>query len=147
MALLTQLKDEMKNAMRDKNKLKLGVVRMAISSVRQVEIDTKTELDDTAIVGVLTKMVKQRKDSAAVYVEGGRQELADKELAEIVELEEFLPKPLTPEEIKGLISQAITDTGAASVADMGKVMAILKPAMLGKADLAAVSGQVKIALS
>lgn len=147
MVLLDQLKDEMKVAMRAKDKLRLGVIRMAISAVKQAEIDGTGPLDESGIIGVLTKMVKQRKDSAAVYIEGDRQELADKELAEITVLEEFLPQPLTDEEISQLIADAIATSGAASMAEMGKVMAILKPAMQGKADLGAVSGKVRAALN
>ena len=147
MTLLVQLKDEMKNAMRAKDKIRLGVIRMALSAIKQVEIDDKIELDDDGIIGVLTKMVKQRRDSIAMYTEGGRQELADKEAAEIVVLEEFLPQPLTESEIKQLIDAAIADTGATSMAEMGKVMAQLKPVMQGKADLGKVSGQVRTALN
>jgi uncharacterized protein YqeY len=147
MTLLVQLKDEMKNAMRAKDKIRLGVIRMALSAVKQVEIDDKIELDNDGIIGVLTKMVKQRRDSIAMYTEGGRQELADKEAAEIVVLEEFLPQPLTESEIKQLIDAAIADTGATSMAEMGKVMAQLKPVMQGKADLGKVSGQVRTALN
>ncbi|NQY63865.1 MAG: GatB/YqeY domain-containing protein [Alteromonadaceae bacterium] len=147
MSLLSQLKEEMKNAMRAKDKLRLGVIRMAISAVRQIEIDDKIVLDDTGIIGVLTKMVKQRKDSIEMFTKGGRAELAEKEAEEIKVLEDFLPQPLSAEEIVNLIAQAITETQASSMADMGKVMAILKPAMQGKADLGAVSGQVRAALN
>ena len=143
MNLLDKLKDEMKVAMRAKDKDRLGVIRMAISAVRQVEIDSKIELDDDGIIVILTKMVKQRKDSIAMFTEGGRDELAAKEAAEVKALEEFLPQPLTDDEIKQLISDAITKTGAASMADMGKVMGVLKPLMQGKADLGAVSGKVR----
>ena len=147
MNLLDKLKDEMKVAMRAKDKDRLGVIRMAISAIRQVEIDSKVELDNDGIIGVLTKMVKQRKDSIAMFTEGGRDELAAKEAAEVTALEEFLPQPLTDEEIKQLISDAITKTGAASMADMGKVMGVLKPLMQGKADLGAVSGKVRATLN
>jgi len=147
MNLLEQLKDEMKNAMRAKDKIRLGVIRMAISAIKQVEIDDKIVLDDTGIVGVLTKMVKQRKDSIAMFTNGGRTELAAQEAAEIVVLEQFLPQPLTETEINQLITSTISETGAATMADMGKVMAQLKPLMQGKADLAKVSGQVRAALN
>lgn len=147
MTLLDTLKEEMKVAMRAKDKDRLNVIRMAISAIKQVEIDSQVELDDDGIIAVLTKMVKQRKDSIAMYNDGGREELAAKESAEVKVLEEFLPKPLTEEEIQTLIAQAITDTGAASMADMGKVMAILKPQMQGKADLGAVSGKVRATLN
>jgi len=147
MSLLTQLKDEMKNAMRAKDKLALGVIRMALSAIKQVEIDDKITLDDNGIIAVLTKMVKQRKDSIVMFKEGGRDELAEKEAAEIVVLEKFLPQPLTADEVEALIKQAIAESGASSMADMGKVMAILKPQMQGKADLGKVSAQVRTLLN
>jgi len=147
MNLLIQLKDEMKNAMRAKDKIALGVIRMALSAIKQVEIDDKIVLDDAGIIGVLTKMVKQRKDSIKMFTDGGRDELAAKEATEITVIEKFLPQPLSADEISALIAQAITDTGATSMADMGKVMATLKPQMQGKADLGKVSGQIRAALN
>ncbi len=147
MSLLIQLKDEMKNAMRAKDKLRLGVIRMALSAIKQAEIDHNTETTDESIIAVLTKMVKQRKESIVMFTEGGRDELAAKEAAEVNALEDFLPQPLSDAEISELISKAITDSGAASMADMGKVMAILKPLMQGKADMGAVSGQVRATLN
>ncbi|WDE12637.1 GatB/YqeY domain-containing protein [Thalassomonas haliotis] len=147
MSLLTQLKDEMKNAMRAKDKVRLGVIRMALSAIKQIEIDEKTELNDDGIIAVLTKMVKQRKESIAMFTDGGRDEMAAAEAAEVVVLEEFLPAPLSKDEIDKMISDAISQSGAASMADMGKVMAVLKPAMQGKADLGAVSGQVRAKLN
>jgi len=147
MSLLSQLQDEMKIAMRAKDKLRLGVIRMAISAVKQAEIDHNTESTDENVLAVLTKMVKQRKESIKMFSEGGRDELAAKEAAEVEALETFLPQPLNSDEISELITNAINETGAASMADMGKVMAILKPVMQGKADLGAVSGQVRNALN
>ena len=147
MSLLSQLKDEMKNAMRAKDKLRLGVIRMALSAIKQAEIDHKIEPTDESILTVLTKMVKQRKESIKMFTDGGRDELAAKEAAEIVALEDFLPQPLSADEVNKLIADAITESEAASMADMGKVMAILKPLMQGKADLGAVSGQVRAALN
>lgn len=147
MSLLSQLKDEMKIAMRAKDKVSLGVIRMALSAVKQAEIDHNTEATDENIIAVLTKMVKQRKESIKMFSEGGRDELAANEAAEVVALERFLPQALTADEIEQLITKAITDTNASSMADMGKVMAVLKPLMQGKADLGAVSGQVRAALN
>lgn len=147
MSLLSQLKDEMKVAMRAKDKLRLGVIRMAISAIKQAEIDHGTEATDENVLPVLTKMVKQRKESIKMFTDGGRDELAAKEAAEVEELNTFLPQPFNADEINELISKAITETGAASMADMGKVMAILKPIMQGKADLGAVSGQVRNTLN
>jgi len=133
--------------MRAKDKLRLGVIRMALSAIKQAEIDHKIEATDDNILAVLTKMVKQRKESIKMFTDGGRDELAAKEAAEVEALETFLPQPLSSDEISQLINNAITETGAASMADMGKVMAILKPAMQGKADLGAVSGQVRAMLN
>ncbi|MEW6981424.1 GatB/YqeY domain-containing protein [Colwelliaceae bacterium 6471] len=147
MTLYEQLKEEMKNAMRAKDKIRLGVIRMALSAIKQAEIDHNTEATDDNVIAVLTKMVKQRKESIKMFSEGGRTELAENEAAEVVALESFLPQPLSSEEINVLINHAITETGAASMADMGKVMAVLKPLMQGKADLGAVSGQVRAALN
>jgi len=147
MSLLVQLKDEMKNAMRAKDKLRLGVIRMALSAIKQGEIDHNIEASDENIIAVLTKMVKQRKESIKMFTDGGRDELAANEAAEVVALETFLPQPLSAEEVSKLITDTINDTGAASMADMGKVMAVLKPLMQGKADLGAVSGQVRNALN
>ena len=147
MSLIIQLRDEMKIAMRAKDKNRLGVIRMAISSVKQAEIDHNLEATDDNVIAILTKMVKQRRESIKMFTEGGREELAAKEAEEVTAIEFFLPQPLTNAEISELVTQAINDTGAASMADMGKVMAILKPLMQGKADLGAVSGQVRNTLN
>jgi len=147
MSLLSQLKDEMKIAMRAKDKIRLGVIRMALSAIKQAEIDHNTEATDDNIIALLTKMVKQRKESIKMFTDGGRDELAAKEAAEISAIEDFLPQPLSADEINQLITKAIADTGAASMADMGKVMAVLKPLMQGKADMGTVSGQIKAVLN
>lgn len=147
MSLLIQLKDEMKVAMRAKDKVRLGVIRMALSAVKQAEIDNGTEATDENVLAVLTKMVKQRKESIKMYQDGGREELAANEAAEVAALETFLPKQLSEDEIQQQITSAIAESGAASMADMGKVMAILKPALQGKADLGKVSGLVRAALN
>ena len=147
MTLLEKLNDEMKVAMRAKDKNRLGAIRMAISAIKQVEIDDKITLDDNGIIAVLTKMVKQRKESIKMFTEGGREELAAKEVEEVIVLEEFLPQQLSEAEVANLIAEAIANTGATSMADMGKVMAVLKPALTGKADLGKVSGQIKAALT
>ncbi len=147
MSLLTQLKNEMKNAMRAKEKLRLGVIRMALSAVKQAEIDHNTEATDDNIIAILTKMVKQRKESIKMFTDGGRDELAAKEADEVSAIQFFLPQPLSAVEISKLISKAITETEAASMADMGKVMAVLKPLMQGKADMGAVSSQIRAALN
>lgn len=147
MSLLIQLKEEMKNAMRAKDKCRLGVIRMALSAIKLAEIDHNTEATDDNITAILTKMVKQRKESIKMFTDGGRDELAAKEAEEVIAIQFFLPQPLTDAEIKDLIDNAINETGAASMADMGKLMAVLKPLLQGKADMGAVSSQVRAALA
>ena len=146
MSLLIQLKDEMKIAMRAKDKLRLGVIRMALSAVKQAEIDHGTDATDDNVLAVLTKMIKQRKESIKMFSDGGREELAENEASEVVALEFFMPQPLGAEAINELVNNAIIESSAASMADMGKVMAILKPIMQGKADMGAVSGLVRKSL-
>ena len=145
--LKAQLTSAMKEAMRAKDSARLAVIRMALAAIKQVEIDERIEVDDTRALAILDKQVKQRLDSARQYLDAGRQELADIEQAEIEVLREFLPAPLSQAEIDTLIEQAIADSGAAGMQDMGKVMAILKPAMQGRADMAAVSGRLKARLT
>ncbi|WNC67931.1 GatB/YqeY domain-containing protein [Thalassotalea nanhaiensis] len=147
MSLLSQLNEEMKIAMRAKDKPRLGVIRMALSSIKLAKIDNQKDMSEADILALITKMIKQRKESVTMFTQGGRDELAANEQAEIKVLEEFLPQALSADEIAQLISTAITETGAASMADMGKVMAILKPQMQGKADLGQVSGQVRATLN
>lgn len=145
--LKAQLTSAMKEAMRAKDSARLAVIRMALAAIKQVEIDERIEVDDTRALAILDKQVKQRLDSARQYLDAGRQELADIEQAEIEVLREFLPAPLSQAEIDALIEQAIADSGAAGMQDMGKVMALLKPAMQGRADMAAVSGRLKARLT
>jgi len=147
MSLLILLKDEMKNAMRAKDKCRLGVIRMALSAIKLAEIDHNTEATDDNIIAILTKMVKQRKESIKMFTDGGRDELAAKEAEEVSAIQFFLPQPLTDAEIKDLINKAINETGAVSMADMGKLMAVLKPLLQGKADMGAVSSQVRATLA
>ncbi|OUS32015.1 glutamyl-tRNA amidotransferase [Thalassotalea sp. 42_200_T64] len=147
MSLFDQLNEEMKLAMRARDKPRLGVIRMAISAIKLAKIDNQAEMTETDILALITKMIKQRKESVAMFTEGGREDMAANEQAEILVLEEFLPQALSADEIAQLIADAIAQTGAASMADMGKVMGILKPKMQGKADLGQVSGQVRAALN
>ncbi|WP_439832094.1 GatB/YqeY domain-containing protein [Aeromonas veronii] len=147
MSLKDQLKDQQKLAMLAKDKARLGAIRLLMAEIKQREIDTRIELNDEDILAVVTKMVKQRRDSISQFEAAGRQDLADKESAEIVVLQEFLPQQLTADEIAALIEQAITESGAAAMADMGKVMAVLKPKIQGRADVGAVSAQVKTRLA
>lgn len=147
MSLKDQLKDQQKLAMLARDKARLGTIRLLMAEIKQREVDTRIELNDEDILAVVTKMVKQRRDSISQFEAAGRQDLADKESAEIVVLQEFLPQQLTSDQIAALIEQAITESGAAVMADMGKVMAVLKPKIQGRADVGAVSAQVKTRLA
>ncbi|SHO55387.1 GatB/YqeY domain-containing protein [Vibrio quintilis] len=147
MALIDQLKEEQKLAMKAKDKPRLGTIRLALSAIKQREVDEHITLSDEDIVVVLTKMVKQRRDSAAQYESAGRQDLADAENNEITVLKEFMPQPLTDDEVAQLVSNAITESGASGMQDMGKVMAVLKPQIQGRADMGKVSGLVKSQLA
>lgn len=147
MSLKEQLTDAQKDAMRAKDKPRLGTLRLALAAIKQVEVDERKELADDDVLVILTKMIKQRRDSISQYEEAGRQDLADAEAAEIQVLQEFLPKQLSTDEIAQLIDDAIAATGAASPADMGKVMAWLKPKLQGRAEMGPVSGMVKSKLS
>ena len=148
MALLVeQLTEQMKVSMRNKDKLRLKTIRMALAAVKQREIDERITLDNEAVLAILVKMVKQRRDAATQYEDANRQDLADIELQEITVVEEFLPKPLTSDEISALIKSAIDESGASSMQEMGKVMALLKPQVQGRADLGKISGLIKAALA
>ncbi|MBY6188279.1 GatB/YqeY domain-containing protein [Marinobacter hydrocarbonoclasticus] len=146
MSLIEQLKDAQKAAMRAKEKARLGTIRLALAAIKQVEVDTQTTLGDDEITAVLTKMVKQRRDSIKQYEDAGRQDLADVEAAEVVVLQEFLPQPLTEAELDTLVEKAMADAGASSMQDMGKVMGLLKPQVQGRADMAVVSQKIKARL-
>jgi uncharacterized protein YqeY len=146
-SLKDQLKDQQKLTMLARDKARLGTIRLLMAEIKQREVDSRIELNDEDILAVVIKMVKQRRDSISQFEAAGRQDLADKESAEIVVLQEFLPQQLTADEIAALIEQAITESGAAVMADMGKVMAVLKPKIQGRADVGAVSAQVKTRLA
>ena len=147
MALIERLKEEQKIAMKAKDKPRLGTIRLALSAIKQREVDEQITLNDDDIVAILTKMVKQRRDSVAQYESASRQDLADVEKAEITVLEEFMPQPLTEQEVTTLIEKAIAETNAANMQDMGQVMGILKPQIQGRADMGKVSGLVRSKLS
>ncbi|GHB56642.1 aspartyl-tRNA amidotransferase subunit B [Psychrosphaera saromensis] len=147
MNLKDQLKEAMKDAMRAKAKLSLTTIRMVMAAIKQREVDERIELVDEDVIAILTKMVKQRRDSQAQFESADRPELAEKEAAEIVVIEAFLPQPLTEEEVTSLVAQAITSSGASGMQDMGKVMAELKPTITGRADMGKVSGLVRAQLN
>ncbi len=146
MTLLEELKNAMKEAMRAKEKLRLGTIRMALAAVKQKEVDERVEVTDSDVIALLTKMVKQRKDAAQQFEQAGRNDLMEIELAEIDILSGFLPQALSASELDDLIQQALTDTQAAGMQDMGKVMAWLKPKVQGRADMGKLSGQIKAKL-
>ena len=147
MNLKARIQTDMKEAMKAGDKDRLKVVRMLLAAVKQIEIDKRIMLDDPGVLGVIEKMVKQRRDSVSQFRTGNREDLATIELAEIAELERYLPDPLSDAEIEELIGKAITDTGAAGVRDMGKVMGKLKAATQGRADMGAVGAKVKARLT
>ena len=144
MSMKTTLKDAMKEAMRAKDKNRLSAIRLVQAEIKRVEVDERIDIDDARVLAILDKMVKQRRDSIAQYENAGRQELADIEIAEIAVIQDFLPTALTEAEIAELVQSAISQVGAASMADMGKVMGILRPQVQGRADTGAVSGLVKV---
>jgi len=141
--LKQQITDAMKAAMKGGDKARLGVIRLMLAAVKQREVDERIELDDAQVLAVLDKMVKQRRDSIQQYTDAGRSDLAEQEAAEIAVIQEFLPEELPEAEIAGIIEAAIAETGAESMRDMGKVMAIVKPKVQGRADVGMVSGLVK----
>ena len=144
--LKKQITEAMKEAMRAKAKEKLGAIRLILSELKRIEVDERIELDDARVLAVLDKMVKQRRDSIAQYESADRPELAEKEQAEIEVIQAFLPTPLSDAELSDMVTAAIEESGAESMRDMGKVMAILKPRIQGRADVGAVSGQVRAKL-
>lgn len=137
----------MKDAMRARAKERLSAIRLMMAEFKRIEVDERIELDDARVLAVLDKMLKQRRDSINQYQAAGREDLADIEIAEIAVIEEFLPEALTDDEIAGMVKAAIAESGAESVRDMGKVMAILKPELQGRADVGSVSQIVKKTLS
>ena len=145
--LKTRITDAMKDAMRARDKERLGTIRLMLSDLKRVEVDERIELEDERVVAILDKMIKQRRESVKQFEAGGRQELADKENDEISVIQEFMPAALSETEIAGIISQAISSTGASSMKDMGAVMSHVKPQLMGRADMAKVSQLVKQQLS
>lgn len=145
--LKQRINDDVKNAMRAKEKVRLGTLRLITSSIKQIEVDKRIELDEDAVVAVLEKMLKQRKDSIEAFEGAGRDELAAIEIAEVAIIKEYMPEQMPEAEVDALIDEAIASTGAAGMKDMGKVMGMLKGQLAGKADMGAVSGKIKAKLS
>jgi uncharacterized protein len=142
-SLKERIKDDMKDSMKSGNKARLGVIRMMLAAIKQVEVDERIELNDDRVIVVLDKMLKQRRESIRQFRDADRNDLAEIEEAEVLVLQDFLPKALTEAEIDALVAKAIADVGATSIKDMGSVMAILKPQMQGRADMAVVSARIK----
>jgi len=147
MSLKDRITDDMKAAMRAKEADRLGTIRMLLAAMKQKEVDERIELDDTLVVSIVDKLIKQRKDSVSQYEAGGRQDLADKERAEIVVLEAYLPARLSQAEVEAAVQAIVTELGAAVPGDMGKVMGAVKQRLAGQADMGLVSAAVKAALT
>ncbi len=146
-SLKEQIVAEMKSAMKAGEKEQLATIRLILSAVKQVEVDTRTELSDQDLIGILDKMAKQRRESITQFEQAGRNDLADKEKSELAIITNYLPQALSEGEVSQLIDQAVSQTSAASMKDMGAVMAILKPQMQGRADMSQVSKLIKAKLS
>ncbi|MBI5041079.1 MAG: GatB/YqeY domain-containing protein [Gammaproteobacteria bacterium] len=146
MSLKARIQEDMKTAMRGGDKRRLGIVRLILAAIKQREVDERIELDDVQVTVVLDKMLKQRRESLSQYEQAGRADLAEQEQYEMEVVQAYLPQPLSPAEVDNLIGQAITETGASGIKDMGKVMALLKPQLQGRADMSAVSAQIKAKL-
>lgn len=147
MSLKDRITDDMKNAMRAKEADKLTTIRGLLAAVKQKEVDERVVVDDVALIAIVDKLVKQRKDSITQFIAGGRQDLADKEAAELSILEAYLPQRMSAEEITTAVGAIVSELGAKGPADMGRVMAAVKAQLAGKADMGLVSGAVKQALS
>jgi len=144
--LKAQISSDMKDAMRSKEKARLGAIRLILSEVKRIEVDERIEVSDERMLGILDKMAKQRRDSITQFTDAGRTELAEKEQFELEIIQSYLPAQLSEQDIEALIKAAIAETGADSMKDMGKLMGVLKPQLQGKADMGQVSKQVKALL-
>ncbi len=147
MTLKQRINEDMKAALKAKDSARLSAIRLLMAAIKQKEIDERIELDDAGVISVIEKMLKQRRDAIAQYEAAKRQDLADAEKFEVEVLSGYLPQPLSKEEIAALIARAIAETGAKSPAEMGKVIAFLKPQLAGRADMSEVSRLVKTRLS
>ena len=145
--LKKQIQDAVISAMKSGEKERLKIVRLITSSMKQVEVDDRIELDDARIIAILDKMVKQRRESISQFKTAGRDDLVKQESFEIDIIQEFLPQALSEEELDSIVNQAIETTGASSIKDMGKVMGLVKPQIIGRADMGEISGRIKSLLS
>ena len=142
-----RITDDMKTAMKGRDKPRLGVIRLILAAIKQIEVDERRELSDQDILVILDKMLKQRRDSLQQFEKAGRTDLAEQEKFELGVIQAYLPAELSADEINSLIEDAMAQSGASAISDMGKVMGILKPKMQGRADMGKVSGLVKQALA
>lgn len=147
MSLKDEILEDIKNAMRAKDKARLGVLRMITSAIKQKEVDERVELSHDDVMAILEKMIKQRRDAITQYEQGGRPELAEKENSEVQVIQQYMPEQLSDTEIDSILTAAIEETGASSMKDMGKLMGIIKPKVQGRADMKSVSAKVKEKLS
>ncbi len=147
MSLKAQITEDMKTAMRAKDSAKLSTIRLITAAIKQKEVDERIELDDAQVLAIVEKMIKQRKDSISQFEAGGRQDLADIEKAELVILSAYMPAGLSDAEIQAEVTAAVSASGAVGPQDMGKVMAIIKPKLAGRADMGTVSAMIKAALA
>lgn len=147
MTLKAQISEDMKNAMRAKDSVRLGTIRLLQAAIKQREVDERIELTDEDVISVLEKMLKQRRDSIAAYESANRTDLSDIEKAEVLVLQAYLPKQLTEDEVKALLEKVVADTGSTSIKDMSKVMAAIKPLIAGKADMGKISALIKARLA
>ena len=147
MSLKERITEDMKNAMRAKDRERLGTIRLLLAAIKQREVDERIVLDDANVIAVTDKLIKQRKDSFSQFSAAGRDDLASKEASEIVVLQEYMPQQLSPAEVAAAVQAAVVETGAAGPQDMGRVMAVLKAKLAGRADMTALSGLVKAALA
>lgn len=143
MSLKAQIQEDVKTAMRSRDRERTGALRLVSAAIKQIEVDTREELDDAGVTAVLDKMAKQRRESLEQFEKAGREDLAAKERYELDVIARYLPEPLSDAELSALIDTAIADTGASGMPDMGKVMGVLKPQVQGRADMKALSGQVR----
>jgi len=146
MSLKERIQQDMKDAMRAADKPRLATIRLILAAIKQIEVDERKDLDDIGITIVLDRMVKQRRESISQFEKAGRTDLVDQEAAELAIIQTYLPEPLSEGELNALIDEAMAQTGASSIKDMGRVMALLKPELQGRADMGAVSAMIKARL-
>ena len=147
MSLKNRITDDMKSAMKARETARLGAIRLLLAAIKQIEVDQRIELSDAAIISIIEKMIKQRKDSISQFQTAGRQDLVDAEKAEIEVITAYMPQQLSAAEVEAIIATAVTESGAKGMQEMGKVMAIAKPQLAGRADMGLVSAAIKAKLS